>query len=216
MLEYKNTHFEELSDPNPPYIAKVIKLFKSGDKYMCTNYRHISLLPQFSKILEKKFNSRLGAFITKHKLKNPSQYGFQQNMSTCHAQIDLIGGITQSLDANQYAIGVFIDLKKALDAVNHKLLYKKMEFLGIRGVAFKWINSYLENRKQFVSFDKCNSDMRNISCSVPQRSILGPKLCILYINDMCNIYNLAEFIFFADDSNIVHANNNISRLNETI
>ena len=91
-----------------------------------------------------------------------------------------------------------------------------MQFIGIRGVAFKWINSYLENRKQSVSFDKYNSDMRNISCGVSQGSILGPKLFILYINDTCNISNLVKFILFADDTNIFHANSDISRLNETI
>ena len=202
--------------PEKMKIAKVIPLFKSGDKYMCTNYRPISLLPQFSKILEKLFSSRLDSFITKHKLINPSQYGFQQNMSTCHALIDLVDAITQSLDAKKYAIGVFIDLKKAFDTVDHKLLCKKMEFLGIRGGAFNWLNSFLENRKQFVSIDKCNSTVRNISCGVPQGSILGPKLFILYVNDMCNISNLVKYILFADDTNIFYANSNINKLNETV
>ena len=81
-------------------------------------------------------------------------------------------------------------------------------------MALKWINSYLENRKHFVSFD--NSDMRNISYGVPQGSILGHKIFILYINDICNISILVKFILFADDTNIFHVNSNISRLNETI
>ena len=93
---------------------------------------------------------------------NPSQYGFQQNISTRHAIIDLIDGIIQALGAKQYAFGVFIDLKKVLVTVNPKLSCKKMEFRCIRGETFKWINSYLENRKQFVSINKCNSDVRNI------------------------------------------------------
>ena len=95
-----------------------------------------------------------------------------------------------------------IDLKQAFDTVNQTLLCKKMEFLGVRGVAFKWINNYQKNRKQFVSFDKCDSDMRNISYGVPQSSILGPKLFILYINDTCNMSNLVKFILFGDDTNI--------------
>ena len=82
-------------------------------------------------------------------------------------------------------------------------------------MAFTWVNNYLENRKQFLSFDKCNTNVRYISCGVPQDSIMVPKLFILYINDMCNISNLIKVIFFADDTNISHANNVISRLNET-
>ena len=89
-------------------------------------------------------------------------------MSICHALTHLIDRMTQSVDAKQYAIGVFIYKKKAFHTVNHKLLCKKIESLGIRGVVFKWIDSYLEIRKQFLSFDQFNSDVRNISCGVPQ------------------------------------------------
>ena len=90
-------------------IAKVVPLVKSGNKYTCTIYRSISLLPQFSNIFEKLFNSRLDSFITKYNLLSPSQYRFRQDMSPCHALVDLINGISQSLDANKYAVGVFID-----------------------------------------------------------------------------------------------------------
>ena len=100
--------------------------------------------------------------------------------------------------------------------IRQSLLCTKMVFLGIRSVAFVWNNIYLENRKQFAFFDKCNSDVRNISCGVPQGSIFGPKLFILYLNDICNGSNIVKFILFADDTNMFHASSDISRLNETI
>ena len=112
---------------------------------------------------------------------------------------------------------MFIDLKKAFDIVNHKLLYQKMECIGISGVAFKWINSYLEKRKQFVSFDKCNSDMRNICHVVSHRLQYWSRNYLFYILMIkCNISNLVKFILFADNTNIYQANSNISKLNETI
>ena len=95
-----------------------------GDKYMCTNYIPISLLPQFTKILENIFNSRLECFITKHYFISPSQYGFQQNVSTCHALIELVDGITQSLDAKNMILMSLSILKKAFNTVNHQLLCK--------------------------------------------------------------------------------------------
>ena len=139
-------------------------------------------------------------------------------MSTCHALVDLIDGISQSLDAKNYAVEVSSLIKKAFDTVNNQLLYNKnMEFLCIRGVAYKWLNSYLEYRKQFVSIDKWQSAVRNISSGVPQGSLLGHKLFILYVNDMCNIYKLVKHILFADDTKPKknYADDNIKRLSDT-
>ena len=117
----------------------------------------------------------------------------------------------------KYAVCVFIDLQKSLfDSVNHQLLCKQMEFLGILGVTYKWLNSYLENKNQFVSIDKCQSVVRNISCGVPQVSILCPKLFILYVNDTGNISKPVKYILFADDTNNFYADNNIKRLSDTV
>ena len=118
-------------------------------------------------------------------------------MSTCHALVDLINGISQSLDAKTHAVCVFIELKKTFDAVYHKLLCKQK---GIRGVAFKWLTNYLANVKQYMSADTCKSYVRKVSCGVAQYSILRPKLFIMCVNDMCNISKLAKYIFFADDT----------------
>ena len=188
--------------PNNMKIAKVIPLYKANGKNEFTNYRPVSLLPQLSKILEKLFGIRLDSFINRYNLLSSNQYGFRTNMSTSLALMELTEEITTALDDKKVTAGVFIDLKKAFDTINHNLLLKKLAHYGVRGVANKWLASYLSNRKQYVSIDECNSDLLNVLCGVPQGSILGPKLFILYVNDMCNISKILKFVLFADDTNI--------------
>ena len=185
--------------PDNMNVAKVVPLFKAGDRSLFSNYRPISLLSQFSKILEKLFNETLDKFIDKFQLLNNCQYGFRSQMSTSHALLDLVEEITSSTDAKKISIDVFIDLKKAFDTVNHDLLIDKLEYYGIRGIAQEWLKSYLKDRKQFVQIDECASTLLSVTCGVPQGSILGPKLFILYINDICNASSILKFILFADD-----------------
>ena len=130
--------------PDNMKVAKVVPLFKAGDRSVFSNYRPISLLSQFSKILEKLFNERLDKFIDKFQLLNNCQYGFRSQMSTSHALMDLVEEITSSIDAKKISIGVFIDLKKAFDTVNHTLLIDKLEYYGIRGISQEWLKSYLK------------------------------------------------------------------------
>ena len=106
------------------------------------------------------------------------------------------------MDKSQRTIGVFIDLKKAFDTVDHKILLSKLQCYGIRGLALKWIKSYLSNRRQYVCYNNSNSEFKEIKCGVPQGSILGPLLFILYINDMCGVSKLLHIILFADDTKI--------------
>ena len=130
-------------------------------------------------------------------------------MSTSHALV--LDDITKSLENKKYALGVFIDLKKAFDTVDHQLLCRKLG-LYIRGIAHNWITNYLDNRSQFVSIDGYSSDIQAIKCGVPQGSILGPKLFILYVNDICNLSKLEKFIFFADDTNMLCSANDVEQL----
>ena len=162
----------------------------------------MALLPQFSQILEKLFCKRLTNFIENNCLISDSQYGFRAKRSTSLAIFDLVEELTTALDDNKITIGVFIDLRKAFDTIDHDLLLKKMEHFGIRGIVNSWLSSYLTNRKQYVSLPEASSDLLDIVCGVPQGSVLGPILFIMYINDICNVSSLLKMILFADDTNL--------------
>ena len=189
--------------PNSMTIARVIPLFKSGTTKEFSNYRPISLLPQFSKILEKMYHSRLMAFIDSNQILYKIQYGFRKQMSTSLAIIELVEEITNSLDNHEATVVVFIDLKKAFDTVDHSILIEKLYHYSIRGTANKWICSYLMNMYG------TNSDYMNVLCGVPQGSILRPILFILYINDMCNVSPLLKPILYADDTNLFYSGKDI-------
>ena len=124
--------------------------------------------------------------------------------------------IKESIDEGKFGCGIFIDLKKAFDTVNHKILLSKMEHYGIRGISLDWFQSYLAGRKQFVSVGGKNSELRDITCGVPQGSVLGPLLFLLYINDLPNVSEKLTFFLFADDTNIYFESKNLHDLENVI
>ena len=174
------------------------------------NYRPISLLSVFSKILERLMYNRLLKFIDNNNL-NEFQFGFRNNHSTFMALIVLMENLVTALDSGNCAIGLFLNVQKAFDTVDHYILLDKLLSYGVRGIAHAWFNSYLSNRLQSVNYNGQESDFKLMKCGVRQGSILGPLLFLIYKNDLPNVSNfLCQF--FADDTNLFCTGPNLSDL----
>ena len=196
-------------------IAKVIPVFKTGDKNDPNNYRPISLLPAFSKILEKIVYKRVINFLLKYNVIYPQQYGFLNGRSTEQAMIDLVLSITKAIEDKQATIGIFLDLSKAFDSISHEILLRKLSRYGIRGTPLKWFSSYLTNRFQFVKKYAATSSLQLLTSGIPQGSVLGPLLFLLYINDMPAISTTLRYILFADDTTGTYSSSSIDDLFDT-
>ena len=189
--------------PNKFKLARVVPIYKSGDKKEVSNYRPISVLSFYSKILEKIMYEYVVEFMDKNEIIFKNQFGFRKNHSTQHVVISLIHNIIHSQETDHMVISVFLDLKKAFDCVSHTFLLKKLYQYGIRSATHKWFTSYLTGRTQYFAVDDKKSDIQKITCGVPQGLVLGPLLFIAFANNICNASELLFYILYADGTAVL-------------
>ena len=183
-------------------VARVVPVYKGEDPTQFGNYRPVSVLPVLSQIFERVLQNRLVEFLSNTGVLVPGQYGFRAGHSTAMAVMDMVERIRGAWNSGNGALGVFIDLKKAFDTVDHRILLAKLEHYGVRGKAQDLLASYLKGRSQYVVYGGCESARGEIDCGVPQGSVLGPLFFLLYVNDMGNACKELELVLFADDTNI--------------
>ena len=196
-----NLSFNHGVVPKETKITRVVPIFKSGNQTLYTNYRPISVLPYFSKFLERIIYNQILLYLNNFNILHDNQYGFSRNHSTPLTLVELYDKISLALDHKEFAARVFIDLSKAFDTVNHNILTDKLQHYGIRGLALDWVKSYFSQRSQFVEYNGHRSLPEVIRCGVLQGSVLGPLFFIIYVKDLCDPYRL-ESILFADDTKL--------------
>ena len=193
--------------------AKVIPIYKSSSQNELKNYRPISLLPAFSKLIEKIMFKKVMSYLDSKNILYKHQYGFRARHSTIHPVILLLNHISEvnNSDPKQLTLSIFCDLSKAFDVINHKILLQKLHHYGFRGIVNDWFASYLSGRTQFVEIESAKSNILEINCAVPQGSILGPLLYLIYVNDIAKSTD-GYILSFADDTSMYLSDPNIKNL----
>ena len=204
LAHFFNICFKKECFPNFLKIAKILPLYKNGDKTKPDNYRPISLLSCITKLLEKLIFKRISNFAAKNNLIDKHQFGFRSNHSCTHAILSITDFFRESIDNKKFGYSCFIDLKKAFDTVDRKVLLDKLYQDGFRGKTHKLMTNYLTGRKQYVHSNQSVSNMLECTKSVPQGSVLRPFLFLLYINDMPSASNV-KLLLFADNTTVVDA-----------
>lgn len=205
-----NKSVQQCLFPQYMKVAKVIPIFKADDPSDVRNYRPISILSVFSKIFEKVIYAKLYLYLEENLILYEKQFGFRKNTSTELALVELVDKVTSAMDKKQYTLGVFLDLAKAFDTVDHNILLSKLTYYGLSGSSVAWFKSYLSGRSQYVDLKKATSELLPVTCGVPQGSVLGPLLFLIYVNDISNAICNIQLLLFADDTNLFFSHSCIS------
>ncbi len=196
--------------------ATLTPLYKEGDKTDPANYRPISILPVISKILERVVHKQLYKYLSDNRILSDAQFGFRKGYSTSSCVISLVATIFNNMSQGLLTGVLFLDLKKAFDTVDHSILLRKLHMYGMGPGAVDWFEHYLTNRVQCTKINNKLSDFQAITCGVPQGSILGPLMFILYINDMESVITDCKLSLYADDTALYFSNTSFVELMMTL
>lgn len=211
-----NNVFSEGKYPEELKSTIIIPIHKEGDKNKPENFRPIALTSVFSKIMEKIIKQRIMSYLKKIQFISSKQYAFQENTNTQTAVLDLITEVENEIENGKYTVIIFLDLKKAFDTISKDILISKMEKIGIRGKQLELIRSYLRNRPQVTKVGETSSSVSYAKYGVPQGSVLGPLLYLIYINDIEKIKKNGNIYLFADDTCLFYSGKSMREIQDNI
>ena len=207
-----NSSFKTGIFPEIWKIAKVTSIFKSGSKSDMSNYRPISVLSVFARLLEKIGHDQISNYLKMHKRFSSCQHAFLKMHSTLTSLLNVTDLWFSNIDKRKINISVFLDLKKAFDTVDHRILISKLSKYGIMGTPLRWFTSYVTDRKQYCQIDGHKSSLKTVHCGIPQGSCLGPLLFILYINDFKHCLTKCTTNMYVDDTSVTCSSEDIDQL----